>query len=297
MSAKKYCSAVCAIAKDENDYIFEWVAYHLALGFEHIFIYDNMSKNPVSELSRSLRASGRVTIIRWPREGQGDAQHTAYAHFLHTYRNDVEWAAVIDLDEFIVLKQHETINDFLVGFSHASTIAINWRIYGSAGRKQADDELLITRFQQASEIDFLPNHLIKMIYRLSYTTVIYVHCGKFDGGSGVYTPDGSKIDMSHYVHQTQSNFAIAQINHYFVKSYEEWERKIARGYTDGTARDPKMFYDYDRNEIYDPSALRLEAQTRHLRNKLLSKRLLLSLSIPERVLEFYLATHRYIRSR
>ena len=34
-------TALCAIARHEEDYLAEWIDYHLALGFDHIFIYDN----------------------------------------------------------------------------------------------------------------------------------------------------------------------------------------------------------------------------------------------------------------
>ena len=33
--------AICCIAKNENYYINDWVKYHLDLGFDHIYIYDN----------------------------------------------------------------------------------------------------------------------------------------------------------------------------------------------------------------------------------------------------------------
>ena len=33
--------AICAIAKNENDYINEWCKYHLNLGFDEIYIFDN----------------------------------------------------------------------------------------------------------------------------------------------------------------------------------------------------------------------------------------------------------------
>lgn len=35
--------AVVAIAKNESEYIAEWVAYHKAVGVERIFLFDNDS--------------------------------------------------------------------------------------------------------------------------------------------------------------------------------------------------------------------------------------------------------------
>jgi len=32
-------TALVCIAKNEDHYIEEWIAYHLKLGFDHIFIY------------------------------------------------------------------------------------------------------------------------------------------------------------------------------------------------------------------------------------------------------------------
>ena len=34
-------NVICAIAKNENDYINDWVNWHLNLGFDRIYLYDN----------------------------------------------------------------------------------------------------------------------------------------------------------------------------------------------------------------------------------------------------------------
>ena len=42
------------------------------------------------------------------------------------------------------------------------------------------------------------------------------------------------------------------VNHYFCKSYEEWERKLKRGKADCyEIREQKEFDFHDRNEIFD----------------------------------------------
>ncbi len=45
-----YYTCVCCIVKDEEAYLREWVAWHLALGFEHSILYDNNSKKPVRDV-------------------------------------------------------------------------------------------------------------------------------------------------------------------------------------------------------------------------------------------------------
>lgn len=125
MMTRSHHSAVVAIAKDEDAYFLEWAAYHLAIGFDHIFLYDNMSRVTLRSLLRSRLARRSITVIDWPIIPDQNTQFMAYAHFLKTYGRRVDWAAVIDLDEFVCLKAHATIRDFVAEFPNADGIAIN----------------------------------------------------------------------------------------------------------------------------------------------------------------------------
>jgi hypothetical protein len=42
-------TSICLIIKDENDYINEWLDWHLKVGFEHFYIYDNGSKIAIKD--------------------------------------------------------------------------------------------------------------------------------------------------------------------------------------------------------------------------------------------------------
>lgn len=48
-----YKTSICLLAKDEDLYIEEWVNHYINLGFEHIYIYDNGSKNPINDFIKS----------------------------------------------------------------------------------------------------------------------------------------------------------------------------------------------------------------------------------------------------
>ncbi|MEA1835204.1 glycosyltransferase family 2 protein [Methylobacterium durans] len=271
----KYGAVVCGIARDEDRYIVEWIAYHLSIGFDHIFLYDNLSVRPVASLIKRRALLDKVTVIRWPSYPGQSAQQTAYYHFLHTYRDWVEWAAVIDLDEFIHLKQDASISAFLARFPEASAVSINWRIFGSSGETSYRRRPMIKRFQRASELEFDANILVKTIHRLPQTRTIHLHCGEYVDDALVVSPDGTTIAAGNHLKQEASNFAIAQINHYFVKSRDEWAVKNVRGYPDGTVRQPDMFEAYDRNEVEDCSILsRLPGQRRWVRSVRRSKGIL-----------------------
>ena len=45
--AYKYFLSMVTVIRDENDYIEEWIRYHIEeLGFEHFYLYDNESSIP-----------------------------------------------------------------------------------------------------------------------------------------------------------------------------------------------------------------------------------------------------------
>ena len=46
---QQFNSSICLIIKDENEYINEWLEWHIRIGFEHFFIYDNESKVPIQK--------------------------------------------------------------------------------------------------------------------------------------------------------------------------------------------------------------------------------------------------------
>ena len=41
--------SLCLICKDENDYLAEWLDYHILMGVERFYIYDNESQVSLRE--------------------------------------------------------------------------------------------------------------------------------------------------------------------------------------------------------------------------------------------------------
>jgi len=98
-----------AIVKNESLYIEEWLLYHLSIGIDHFFIYDNFSEDDLSVLLRPYIQGGVVTLINWPvSRGQDDA----YFHAFRSLAKSFDWAACFDVDEFYVLKKHKTLKEF-----------------------------------------------------------------------------------------------------------------------------------------------------------------------------------------
>ncbi len=211
-------SAVCAIALNEELYIDEWIDYHLALGFEQICIYDNSKDNSLKSKNRD-----KVTIIHFPGTTK---QLEAYNHFIRTNKTRCKWGAFIDIDEFIILKKHNNINDFLNNYDDNDCIGLNWKMFGTSNNTTYINEPVTKRFQMCSE---QINKHIKCISKLNKIENFYnPHFPSLINGiikdtnnntiSGPYNNDGSDN--------------IACIHHYYTKSEEEFKAKLERGRSD-----------------------------------------------------------------
>jgi hypothetical protein len=251
----KYKTGIVAIAKNENPYILEWLAYHLAIGFDHIWIYDNESTTPLSRMVSRFHSRKHVTFVSWPETGSGRTQIEAYNHFLRRQGRSVAWAAVIDLDEMICLNKDHSIHAFLDRFDDATGVALNWRFFGSAGHKVHGPGLMMERFQRAARIDARVNEGVKSLHRLETVAFLLPHYALYRDREAVVSASGLPVPNDWRIPLASANFAIAQVNHYFVKSVEEWDRKIARHRRYSTDDRDGYFEQLDRNEVEDISIL------------------------------------------
>ena len=100
---------LCAIARNENLTIKDWVDYHLSKGINHIYIFDNNDLLD-SSLDELLGTNNKVTIIRIYK-GKRSVQLETYNYFINNYQNkDWDYVGFIDIDEYLVVAdQYEDI--------------------------------------------------------------------------------------------------------------------------------------------------------------------------------------------
>lgn len=257
---KPITAAIGAIVKNEAKYLVEWYAYHRLLGFEHFTIYDNASTDDTAQVLAALAETGHVTTKSWtPTDAP---QRSAYAEILGVARTGTEWLLFSDLDEFLVLPRHGTIQEFLAWHRGASAIAFNWAIFGSGGHSQFDPRPVTARFTQRAERDFETNRHAKTMVRPERALRMSIHHAQLAGGR--YTGAGGErlCVTSPFAGLTERvDWSLGQLNHYFCKSQQEWDEKRARGRADLRNADPRKwrpqedFDKHDRNEVTDRAAL------------------------------------------
>lgn len=242
----QYYLAVCAIAKNEGPYFREWIEWHLKQGVEKFYIYDNESTDCTKEVLAPYIKSGVVEYTYFPGYRR---QLAAYDNCLDKHRLAARWIAFIDLDEFIVPIQDKTIPVFLSRFEEFPAVEINWLIYGSGGAKTKSPGTMMERFKCHSRPNHRLNRHVKSIVdpRRVFTMIGCHEAARISG----YAADSHGNLIKRHFREREPQQDVIRINHYAVRSYEEFLEKQARGRASGTQKTLRSEYfdKYDLNDI------------------------------------------------
>lgn len=236
--------AVCAIAKNEGAYFDEWIEWHRAQGVEKFYIYDNDSTDNTATVLSKWVSEGVVEYIPWPGKKM---QLPAYDDCIERHRLDVRWLAFIDLDEFIVPCDGGTVVDFLRTMEDFTALEVNWLIYGSGGEREKREGKVMERFKRHSRDDYFLNRHVKSIVDPRRVACM-VGCHEAARLSGHSVDTLGRVNTRSFNHREPAYGAL-RVNHYAVKSYDEFLEKRARGRARTLSqRGMDYFERYDRNE-------------------------------------------------
>lgn len=229
---------VCAIVRHEEPYIDEWLQYNKYLGFDLIYLYDNADE-PSSYLAGLPQVYGDfVQVQHYP---GFQRQIPAYDDCFNRYKKNNTWLAIIDADEFIVLRKHSTIQDFLLDVApKGGAVALNWARFSNSGIKKREAGPVVARFTYTTAE--LSKHTKTMSY-LRHVEWVNIHNTNVLPGHpktdvrGRPVPNGIGIWTDN-----AGNKEIAYIAHYHTKSLEEYTKKRRRGRADLEARGGAVSY-------------------------------------------------------
>ena len=275
MTESKMKTLIVTSVRNEESWILEWIAYHRVLGFDHFLFFTNDNTDKTFELLQSLEGkTGYVTVKENVLKEDESPQKTAFRKAV-TVINDLkpEWVLCSDVDEYLVLKQHKSIDDFLAYNESNDAIAFNWKHFGSSGKVSRESGMTIERFIKCGPDDFFLNRMVKSIYKWNDNIKGFgPHRPWFKQGfqpKYVY-PDGLPVGAGFWktgqnlIHDETAhiNFDVAAMHHYAIKSEEEYEVKKSRG--NGMKSNDKKVHFRDQyfnvrdvNDLNDRSALNL----------------------------------------
>jgi len=251
---------ICAIIKNEADYIFEWLSFHAWLGVRHFYLYDNNSTDNTRAVIESWPHQSRITVIDWPFV---PGQNVAYQHMIYTHARSDSWCAFIDCDEFICPQGSTTLQDAFDWFEpRCNAFYMHWLMFGSSHQIEARDGLVTERFTRRSYNSFPPNGIGKTIVRLSHATrPMTAHIIQSRGR--LINDNEEEIDQfGGGIHSSMTHKLLA-LNHYFTKSLNEWVKRRGSGRADMHPDSPEFkrneeeFRRHDQNVVEDLTAFRM----------------------------------------
>ncbi|MEM1301459.1 MAG: glycosyltransferase family 2 protein [Pseudomonadota bacterium] len=248
VTPKPWRRIVCCTMKNEGPYLLEWIAYHKAIGFDGFIICSNDCTDGTNLMLNRLDALGHVIHIDNPQGPNMDPQRSAYIKIRHhpEYAN-AEWALVIDADEFLCIKTgDQTLDALMTACGGADAISINWKTFGSDGKTEFVPDALVTERFTKGSTEYKPERGLfwgfKTLFRRELFDYLGVHRPRFfkhkpmpEAGT-VKWVNGSGQDTGDkfYAKGWRSGpatvgYAHAQINHYAIKSREDFLLKRLRG--------------------------------------------------------------------
>lgn len=253
----KYHLSIVAIAKNESEYIGEWLVFHKLIGVEKVYLYDNDSTDNMRDVLEPYIADGFVVY----NEVHGKRrQFDAYDDALRRYGHLTKYMAFIDCDEFMMPLDSEKslleiVESIFVKDENAGGIGMNWCIFGSSGYKTKPAEgLVMENYTRHSVVSHERNYTIKTIVKP--TCVIrfsHPHYPEYKPGFYGINLEG-EIILNWW--NKISEYTGIRLNHYYCKSWEEYVKRNALGKPDRLGMSPvEQFYKDDRNEVLDESIL------------------------------------------
>ena len=224
--------AISSIAKMENNYVNEWIDYHLAIGFDHIFLFDNNDLNG-ERLSEVIKNTN-VTIIE-KFIGIPKSQKESNNYCYNTYGSKYDWIAFIDVDEFIRIDKNKfnNIKEFLsdIKFSNCDLVRLNWRLFDDSDNINViNNNYSINRFKQYS---VQSSNEVKSIIKTGRNLNIECHGISKSNDCSFIAKDseGNIIGcQSVYEDSLYGKWNNAWIDHYKLKSLEEFlKSRVIRG--------------------------------------------------------------------
>lgn len=239
--------------RDEGPWLLDWIAHHQAAGFTEFLIASHDCTDGSDALLAALDDAGIITHLPFTPKGEKSVQWQAMKKLSkHPAYMGADLALFFDVDEYLVL-EGPALSKLLP--KSVDAMPLRWHLFGNSGLGSWDERPVPDRFMMAAPDGIaLPlAHFFKTLHRPAAFEGLGVHRPKgktatWFQSSGVALPEGFAET------QTRINlFGVdpagerAWLNHYSVRSVEEFVLKAARGLPNHTSKPIGTGYWAERN--------------------------------------------------
>ena len=243
--------AACMTYKNHARYLREWIEFHMLMGVERFYLYDNGSDDDHLEVLEPYLAEDIVTVEHWPIPA---GQFLAFEHCLGKRRGDARWIAFIDIDEFLFSPTGEPLPEILKGFEQYPGVVVNLANFGTSGHKTEPDGLVIQNYvRRAEDGTFTSVKSIvdprRAVHCWGAHSFLYVGWTTEYEGLTFEEPVWAlvlpvserreRVQLRTHDRTPEPSFALLRVNHYYTQSEEQVRKKWATPRPDtGELREP-----------------------------------------------------------
>ena len=218
-------TAIIAIAKNENQYINEWLDYHFNLGFDAVILCDNDDEM----ILKDVVTDNRVFFEDYTK--QTGVQQKSYRDCYRKYRQQFDWFLIIDIDEFLVL-ENKSLQDFLSSFNEdVECVKLCYKHFTDNNELDIIDgnDSVLNRFKTTIEtrMDVWTKQFVRN--NLKEEQIQWI-CQHYINDRTVHSVDATGKECENRMSLPNVVYENAWINHYRTKTIGEFIRqKYFRG--------------------------------------------------------------------
>ncbi len=253
-------SCILTVIKNEHEYLDEWIKYHLDLGIDHIFIFEDMDskshKEIIDKYGDKVTLNGVLSIlngddkkkaIELKQTHKWNIQHLYFRnglrHIKERHSDVYDWCFVIDNDEFITLEnENDNLKDVLSLFKDYDAFIMQWKCYGANGHINKPDYSIkgvVDTYTKEAEgnVPDTRDSFFKTCHNINTYKNEFFHNQHHPTDKSNWCNTRFKKD------KYGCSYDKIYLRHYITKSWEEyvWKRK-SRGFMWGGARDFNFFF-------------------------------------------------------
>lgn len=249
--------SLCAVFKEETQWLKEWLEWHILVGVDYFYLYLHDTGEELTKVLDILRHYTNTTYNLFTHYS-GDFQIVAYNECLKNFGHETNWLGFIDLDEFVFpVDLSLTLSEILSKYEENSIKGLNASVctFGDSGHRFSPT--LQTRDLIWRAFDFRPcNYTAKQFFRTEYLKN-YAYGGWWDH----LVNEDYKLSKTNKQPRPAN---LIRVNHYPVRSqYDFWNKKMRRGWPSDLKKHKLTHRDWENkykmlnhNDVMDKSAHR-----------------------------------------
>lgn len=273
---------IVACMRDEALFVVEWVAHHLAAGFDRIVVFTNDCSDGTDKLLAAM--AGSLPVEHYDNPGPytaGTIQKQALERaFALPQVRQAAWVLHIDADEYLNVEVGaRRVDDLIALYPDVDAIAIQWRHFGSAGVERWQGGSVVETFTMCERDVPVPGTFgevgFKTLFRPQRFKMMGVHTPKKTYSNrvpvvvncaGTPMPVDALMTKRNSGYPTvgadQCTWANASLHHHHVKSDDLQWLKYARGDANGRSNAKRMvgsdhYFLVNRNEVQNDTLVQL----------------------------------------